>query len=94
MFLQGVKNSSERPKALGRHLRAFGAGAIESLRNEAQQSLEAPRVSFNGTVSAQRSIASTRISLEEVNAAKRALGATVNDVVLTLTSGAVRHYLE
>jgi WS/DGAT/MGAT family acyltransferase len=94
MLRQGLRNGSERPRALGRHLAAFGSDAIDNLRNKDNKPLDAPRVSFNGSVSAQRSLATTRISLDEVKELKRALGVTVNDVVLALTSGAVRRYLE
>jgi diacylglycerol O-acyltransferase len=57
--------------------------------------LSAPRTSFNGTVTGHRSIAFTDISLEDIKAIKNAIpGATVNDVVLALSGGALRRYLQ
>lgn len=54
----------------------------------------APRTSFNGTITAHRSIALADLPLDEVRDVKRATGTTVNDVVLTLAGGALRAYLE
>lgn len=54
----------------------------------------APRTSFNGTITAHRSIGLSEVSLDEVRAVKDATGTTVNDVVLTLSGGALRSYLE
>jgi diacylglycerol O-acyltransferase len=57
--------------------------------------LTAPRTSFNGTITGHRSIAFTDISLEDIKEIKNAVpGATVNDVVLALSGGALRRYLE
>ena len=57
--------------------------------------LSAPRTSFNGTVTGHRSIAFTDISLKDIKAIKNAIpGATVNDVVLALSGGALRRYLQ
>src|SRR5690606_18319234 len=43
---------------------------------------------------AQRRMSFTRVSLEDVKAVKNAVGCTVNDVILGLTGGALRRYLE
>ena len=57
--------------------------------------LTAPRTSFNGTITGHRSIAFTDISLSRIRDIKNAVeGATVNDVVLTVSGGALRRYLE
>jgi diacylglycerol O-acyltransferase / wax synthase len=53
----------------------------------------APRTSFNGTITSHRSVAFARLSLDDVKTVKNALGCTVNDVVLTMCSGALRKYL-
>ena len=54
----------------------------------------APRTSFNGTLTSHRSVAFADFDLDEVKEVKKALGGTVNDVVLAVCSGALRHYLE
>lgn len=57
--------------------------------------LTAPRTSFNGTITGHRSIAFADISLQRIRDIKNAVeGATVNDVVLTVSGGALRRYLE
>ncbi|HZT65136.1 MAG TPA: wax ester/triacylglycerol synthase family O-acyltransferase [Acidimicrobiales bacterium] len=53
----------------------------------------APRAPFNAALTPHRSVAVTTLSLDDIKAVKNAFGATVNDVVLALCSGALRHYL-
>ena len=53
-----------------------------------------PHTSFNGTVGPRRSLAWSSVSLDQVKALKTQLGVTVNDVVLGLSSAAVRRYLD
>ena len=55
--------------------------------------LLAPRTPFNVTVEAKRSYAARSISLPEVKAICKATGTKLNDVVMAITSGAVRSYL-
>jgi WS/DGAT/MGAT family acyltransferase len=53
----------------------------------------APKTSFNGRVSAHRRFAFGQLSLEEVKAIKNEHGSTVNDVVVSICTGAVRRWL-
>ncbi|HEX6618625.1 MAG TPA: wax ester/triacylglycerol synthase family O-acyltransferase [Solirubrobacteraceae bacterium] len=53
----------------------------------------APKTSLNVPLSEHRRIAVTEVSLEEIKAIKRALGGTVNDVVLALVTAALRDLL-
>jgi diacylglycerol O-acyltransferase len=53
----------------------------------------APRTSFNATITGHRSVAFMRMDLAAVKEVKNAFGCTVNDVVLTMCSGALRKYL-
>jgi len=55
--------------------------------------LRAPKTSFNGRVSAHRRFAFGQLSLDEVKAIKTEHGFTVNDVVVTICTGAVRRWL-
>ena len=57
-------------------------------------SLRAPRTSFNATITPHRKFAFRSTSLDAVKAAKNALGATVNDVVMAVCAGGLRTYLE
>lgn len=54
----------------------------------------APRTHFNQTITPHRRTAFSTTSLEEVKRIKDAFGTTVNDVVLAVCSGALRHYLD
>ncbi len=54
----------------------------------------APRTSFNGTITGHRTIAFADMSLEDIKAVKTGSGTTVNDVVLAVSGGALRSYLE
>lgn len=57
--------------------------------------LTAPRTAFNGNISGRRAIAVVDLSLDRIKEIKRAVeGATVNDVVLAISGGALRRYLE
>jgi diacylglycerol O-acyltransferase len=69
------------------------------LRQDASEEVEAagpvPRTRFNGTVSPHRVVEGRVFSLEEIrDIRKRVPGATVNDVVLAVCSGALRRYLQ
>lgn len=62
---------------------------------EVESSGPVPRTRFNGTVSAHRSVEGRDFSLQDVrDIRKRVPGATVNDVILTICSGAMRKYLD
>jgi len=57
--------------------------------------LTAPRTSFNGNITGHRAVAYVDISLQRIKDIKnRVEGATVNDVVLAVSGGALRRYLE
>ena len=57
--------------------------------------LTAPRTSFNGIITGHRSVAFADVELDTIKKIKNMVpGATVNDVVLTISAGALRRYLE
>ncbi len=56
--------------------------------------LTAPRTPFNASITPDRSVSFARVPLDETKAIKAALGVKVNDVVLAICSGTLRHYLE
>ncbi len=64
------------------------------VRNETSAvSLYAPRTIFNTRITGSRRFAAQDWPLERIKAIGRASGTTVNDVVLAMTSGAIRRYL-
>jgi len=66
-----------------------------NLEAEVEGSGPVPRTRFNGTVSPHRVVEARSFSLQDIrDIRKRVPGATVNDVVLCVCSGALRKYLE
>jgi len=65
--------------------------AIELIVRE--EVIAAPQSSLNGPMSGMRHFATVRLDLAEVKATKTRLGGTVNDVVLALCAGGLRHLL-
>jgi WS/DGAT/MGAT family acyltransferase len=58
-----------------------------------EELIAAPDCSLNGPLSATRSYGSVRFALDDIKAIKLALGGTVNDVVLAISAGGLRHLL-
>jgi WS/DGAT/MGAT family acyltransferase len=58
-----------------------------------EQLIAAPHTSLNGTLGATRGYAAVRFDLDDLKAIKNALGGTVNDVVLSISAGALRSLL-
>lgn len=96
MARNGIRNGLGRPVHLARHLRRFGASALESLRSPDTLPLphRTPRASFNGIPGSRRTLACAEVSFERVRALKKHFDVTLNDVVLAITGGAVRRHLE
>ncbi len=55
--------------------------------------LIAPKTPFNGTIGAARSYVARSVPLSEAKAVAKATGTTINDVVMAISSGALRAYL-
>ena len=53
-----------------------------------------PKTPFNAPLSGRRSIAGSEMSFAEIRGIRSALGGTVNDIALTIVSGALQRYLE
>ncbi len=65
--------------------------AVELIVRE--EVIGAPQSSLNGPMSGTRHFATVRLNLADVKATKARLGGTVNDVVLALCAGGLRHLL-
>ncbi len=77
-------------RALPSAVSTIGAAAI---KNRGAGIGLAPRTIFNQNVSAQRSFVTARVDQAEAKAVGKALGGSINDVVLYLCSTALRAYL-
>lgn len=75
-------------------------GVLPSWINRARKGMAmpapftAPRTPFNRTITGHRTISFTSVELDDVKRVKNAFGTTVNDVVLAVTSTALRTYLD
>jgi WS/DGAT/MGAT family acyltransferase len=67
------------------------AAVVDLLIHE--ELIAAPECSLNGPLSATRDYAAVHIDLDELKAIRQALGGTVNDVVLSISAGALRRLL-
>src|SRR5262245_2277589 len=97
--LRATRNLLARPAAtfrLGWSLLGQGMGTLRSLRDPEATPLPLwlPKVSFNGNPGPRRAFACASLPLAAVKEIRKRFDVTVNDVVLALTGGAVRRYLE
>jgi diacylglycerol O-acyltransferase len=76
-------------KAADRAASLVGAGGDRPQRTK----LVAPRTSFNGRITAHRRFSFGQLPLDQVKEAKNAFGCTVNDVIVSMSAGAVRRWL-
>jgi diacylglycerol O-acyltransferase / wax synthase len=89
------------PVAVTTLSKMVGASAAEALAAKRKGDPESagnwqfgPRTHFNKSVSATRSFAIATVSLPELKALGKAVGATINDLVMLLVSGGLRRYLK
>lgn len=101
MVKEAVAERVRQPKEIVELARktATHVGEVVRMRRESEAPkgatpLTAPRTSFNAALTPKRSAAFMRLPLSWVKEVKNAFGCTVNDVVLAITAGALRRYLE
>ena len=58
-----------------------------------EELIAAPECSLNGPLGATRAYAAVHFELDDLNAIRHALGGTINDVVLSISAGALRRLL-
>jgi diacylglycerol O-acyltransferase / wax synthase len=72
----------------------FAEGAVRSVRALVHAFEPAPPSVINEPISPRRHLAHTRRSLNDLGQIKKRFGTTLNDVLLAVSSGAMRRYLE
>jgi len=96
---QYVKIARALPSAVRKVASIATGSGSEGIRSaisnavSAGKALLAPKTPFNTQITPNRSFRSLSLSLKELKAIAAALDASLNDVVLTLCSGALRSYL-
>jgi WS/DGAT/MGAT family acyltransferase len=104
LTLEAVLSSAVRPRdvvKIGRNLVQAAGGIVGALRaNRAPETpnvtlpFTAPRTPWNKALTPHRAVAFAGCALDDLKTIKRALGGTINDVVLAATTGALRSWLE
>jgi diacylglycerol O-acyltransferase len=97
LFLETMNNLPELARAAGIEFPVLGQRRVASLDIAAPMLSKAggtpPRTIFNTIIGPHRRFAFTSIDLGDIKTVKDAFGATVNDVVLAMSAGALRRYL-
>lgn len=99
LLTRAARHAAELPLKQGRLLTKALAGlrsnaAASEDEDASTEAATAPPAPWNGVVGPHRGLAWSSVSLADVKRLKQTLGVTVNDVVLGITGGAVRDYLE
>jgi diacylglycerol O-acyltransferase / wax synthase len=77
-------------RATGARLTGAAGGAVRAARSAL---FPAPHSLLNATSGSQRRVAVARVELDDVKRVRKAHGGTVNDVLLTVVTGALRDWL-
>jgi diacylglycerol O-acyltransferase len=98
LSLRTTANNIRSPFRIARALRRSAPGLARLFRGSPEEEVEnsapVPRTRFNQAVSPHRVVEGRAFSLQDIrDIRKRVPGATVNDVILTVCSGAMRQYL-
>ena len=86
---RGLSNGLELPGRTAHHLWS----AVRSRVSPGHAGPDFDLVGFNGVLGPERGFACVSVSLEDLKSIRKALDVTINDIVLALTSGALRTYL-
>jgi diacylglycerol O-acyltransferase / wax synthase len=99
MLTRAAAAIAQQPAKFARALVNLVPGVVRFARRARAEELDvtlpltAPRLSMNRTITPHRIVSFASVPLADVKAVKRALDVTVNDVVLAVTTGALRTYL-
>lgn len=79
---------------IGKAIAKVGQRVTEDLANPPKMLPMAPKTLFNASLSSQRSFGTGSISLTEAKAVAKKTKSKINDIVMTVSAGALRRYLE
>lgn len=100
MLAASIMSLLRQPVRMARAVKHLGeslARLVTRLRSESLHAgvpFTAPRLAWNVMITPHRKVAFASFAFEDVKVVKEAYGATVNDVLLAVLSGAFRRYLE
>lgn len=97
LIARAIPSIARRPARMARLLAHAAQLQIDLWRSGDGTSdaaeLEVPRTMLNARTTSRRAVATASLSLSEIKRIARHAGATVNDVLLAVTAGALRQYL-
>ncbi len=94
--LKNMRQPAKLMKAIGKLVPTLGRAraAKKELDNKPAPAQAQRQTRFGGTITGRRAVDTCFFNLQDVKAIKNAVaGATINDVVITIISGAMRRYL-
>jgi WS/DGAT/MGAT family acyltransferase len=93
-----VKNPFKIPKTIGETVFSFMKSKVSktlSIQKEfSSSSYPVPITIFNGSISAKRTWGTALLSFERINALRKVMGCSINDLILAICAGAIRRYLK
>lgn len=87
-------NSLDRTVGMMRTATSISQRAVDPSKTFGALSQQAPKTRFNQTVTKDRTYACAKLPLMDVRKIGKTMGASINDVFLTICSGALRRYLQ
>lgn len=93
LLAAGIRHQLVEVTRLPRRLAGVAGATLQLLRIRDPATPATPRTVLNEVVTARRRFATAEIPLDEAHGAARRAGVTVNDVVLSVTAGALRRWL-
>jgi diacylglycerol O-acyltransferase len=91
---RGLRKQYKALPELSRLLAHMGADALQGKKDVMRLPFTSPRTIFNGELDSSRAIMVCDLSLESVRKIARQAGGSINDVLLSVCGGALRHYLK
>jgi len=91
-----LKDPLKIPRVAGRTLVKVAQSQMSSrmqVKSDIPKSAGAPKTIFNQSISPRRTWGTALLSLARIKALKKAMDATVNDVILAICAGGIRKYL-
>lgn len=89
-LLENARTAVTDLRTTGTRVAGTAAGLLRAVRSTV---LPAPHSPMNAPIGRQRRVAVARASLDDVKLVRKAHGGTVNDVLLTVVTGALREWL-
>jgi len=99
LLARSLRPDIRRPLRVARYMSALatkGVTAITRIHSDGENRaiLRAPKTPFNAPIGPRRELAFSSVALEDLKSLKKLHDVKVNDVVLAVTAGALRRYLE